>query len=116
MVQLLVIYCVFMYWAIRDVVASFFAKSLKKVKEGLATAYRKSGNQAKVCLSFAPSSTAQRYLALLQIVVVGGMASSSYVFSELQKWSREVGASISRPDGPRRVACFSRRHAFMPSF
>jgi hypothetical protein len=35
-----------------------------------------------------------------KVILVGGLASSPYVYKELQDWGQQRGVSVSRPDGP----------------
>jgi hypothetical protein len=35
-----------------------------------------------------------------KVILVGGLASSPYVYQELQSWGTRMGISVSRPDGP----------------
>ncbi|KIM87809.1 hypothetical protein PILCRDRAFT_814525 [Piloderma croceum F 1598] len=61
---------------------SFFESSLKSVKEGLEIAFENGNKLAD------------------KVILVGGLASSPYMYSELVKWGEEFGISVSRPDGP----------------
>ncbi|EIN04434.1 hypothetical protein PUNSTDRAFT_108180 [Punctularia strigosozonata HHB-11173 SS5] len=62
--------------------ASLFAASLKAIKEGLEIAI---DNQGQVTDN---------------VILVGGLASSPYIYSEISRWARSYGISVSRPDGP----------------
>ncbi|KAK6974608.1 hypothetical protein R3P38DRAFT_3335708 [Favolaschia claudopus] len=61
---------------------SFFAAPLQQIKDGLEVAFENGGRVAD------------------KVILVGGLASSPYVFSQLVAWGREFGISVSRPDGP----------------
>jgi hypothetical protein len=37
---------------------------------------------------------------LQKVILVGGLASSPYVYSKLVQWGKDLGISVSRPDGP----------------
>lgn len=37
---------------------------------------------------------------LQKVILVGGLASSPYVYSKLVEWGDNLGISVSRPDGP----------------
>ncbi|KIJ67227.1 hypothetical protein HYDPIDRAFT_25699 [Hydnomerulius pinastri MD-312] len=60
----------------------FFAPSLRYIKQGLNTVLESGDHLAD------------------KVILVGGLASSPYVFSELVSWGKEKGISVSRPDGP----------------
>ncbi|KII84793.1 hypothetical protein PLICRDRAFT_701534 [Plicaturopsis crispa FD-325 SS-3] len=62
--------------------ASFFEPSIKSIKEGLDIAFENGGKLAD------------------KVILVGGLASSPWVYSQLLKWGEESGISVSRPDGP----------------
>ncbi|EPQ53305.1 hypothetical protein GLOTRDRAFT_140147 [Gloeophyllum trabeum ATCC 11539] len=62
--------------------AAFFEPSLKSIKEGLEIAFENGDRLAD------------------KIILVGGLASSPYVYSQLVKWGEENGIPVSRPDGP----------------
>ncbi|KAF7328904.1 hypothetical protein MVEN_02520100 [Mycena venus] len=61
---------------------SFFAAPLQQIKEGLEIAFENGGRLAD------------------KVILVGGLASSPYMFSKLVAWGKEFGISVSRPDGP----------------
>ncbi|KAK6977910.1 hypothetical protein R3P38DRAFT_3120844 [Favolaschia claudopus] len=61
---------------------SFFAAPLQKIEEGLEIAFENGGRLAD------------------KVILVGGLASSPYVFSKLVAWGEEFGIIVSRPDGP----------------
>ncbi|KAF8147762.1 hypothetical protein K438DRAFT_1989457 [Mycena galopus ATCC 62051] len=61
---------------------SFFAAPLKQIQEGLEIAFENGGRLAD------------------KVILVGGLASSPYMFSKLVAWGKEFGISVSRPDGP----------------
>ncbi|KAJ6510553.1 hypothetical protein C8R45DRAFT_858499 [Mycena sanguinolenta] len=62
--------------------ASFFEAPLKQIQEGLEIAFENGGRLAD------------------KVILVGGLASSPYMFSKLVAWGKEFGISVSRPDGP----------------
>ncbi|KAJ7117906.1 hypothetical protein C8R43DRAFT_1091104 [Mycena crocata] len=62
--------------------ASFFAGPLKKIIEGLEIAFENGDRLAD------------------KVILVGGLASSPYVYSKLVEWGDNLGISVSRPDGP----------------
>ncbi|TFK51568.1 hypothetical protein OE88DRAFT_1801563 [Heliocybe sulcata] len=62
--------------------AAFFEPSLKSIKEGLDIAFENGGRLAD------------------KIILVGGLASSPYVYAQLVKWGEENSIPVSRPDGP----------------
>ncbi|KAJ7153014.1 hypothetical protein C8R46DRAFT_479992 [Mycena filopes] len=61
---------------------SFFKGPLEQIKEGLEIAFENGGRMAD------------------KIILVGGLASSPYMYSKLVAWGKEFGISVSRPDGP----------------
>ncbi|KAJ6558127.1 hypothetical protein B0H19DRAFT_129158 [Mycena capillaripes] len=61
---------------------SFFAEPLQQIKEGLEIAFENGRKLAD------------------KVILVGGLASSPYVYSKLVAWGKEFGISVSRPDGP----------------
>ncbi|KAJ7629515.1 hypothetical protein DFH06DRAFT_1225951 [Mycena polygramma] len=61
---------------------SFFAGPLQQIKEGLEIAFENGGRLAD------------------KIILVGGLASSPYMYSKLVAWGKDYGISVSRPDGP----------------
>ncbi|KAF7361376.1 hypothetical protein MSAN_01170400 [Mycena sanguinolenta] len=61
---------------------SFFEGPLKQIQEGLEIAFENGGRLAD------------------KVILVGGLASSPYVFSKLVAWGQAFGISVSRPDGP----------------
>ncbi|KAJ7911572.1 hypothetical protein B0H13DRAFT_569968 [Mycena leptocephala] len=65
-----------------DEMQSFFAAPLKQIQEGLEIAFENGGQLAD------------------KVILVGGLASSPYMFSKLVAWGKEFGISVSRPDGP----------------
>ncbi|KAJ7280218.1 hypothetical protein C8J57DRAFT_1058266 [Mycena rebaudengoi] len=65
-----------------DEMASFFAEPLKQITEGLEIAFENGGRLAD------------------KIILVGGLASSPYLYSKLVKWGEEFGISVSKPEGP----------------
>ncbi|KZP16338.1 hypothetical protein FIBSPDRAFT_794606 [Athelia psychrophila] len=65
-----------------ETMASFYAESLRCIKEGLDIAFENGQKMAD------------------KIILVGGLASSPYVYAELVKWGKDSGISVSRPDGP----------------
>ncbi|KAF7361375.1 hypothetical protein MSAN_01170300 [Mycena sanguinolenta] len=69
---------------------SFFQAPLKQIQEGLEIAFENGGRLADA--SFSHSK--------MKVILVGGLASSPYVFSKLVAWGKEFGISVSRPDGP----------------
>ncbi|KDQ57912.1 hypothetical protein JAAARDRAFT_193396 [Jaapia argillacea MUCL 33604] len=62
--------------------AKLFEPSIKSIKEGLDIAFENGNRLAD------------------KVILVGGLASSPYVYSTLVKWGDEYGISVSRPDGP----------------
>ncbi|KDQ57914.1 hypothetical protein JAAARDRAFT_155555 [Jaapia argillacea MUCL 33604] len=60
----------------------FFEPSLTSIKQGLEIAFENGDKLAD------------------KVILVGGLASSPYVYSELVAWGAEMGISVSRPDGP----------------
>jgi len=62
--------------------ASFFAPSLELIKQSLEDVWINGNKIAD------------------KIILVGGLASSPYVYNELVEWGKEFGIHISRPDGP----------------
>ncbi|KAJ7021476.1 hypothetical protein C8F04DRAFT_267971 [Mycena alexandri] len=62
--------------------ASFFADPLQKIQEGLEIAFENGDRLAD------------------KVILVGGLASSPYVFSKLDEWGKGLGISVTRPDGP----------------
>ncbi|KAJ7640457.1 hypothetical protein DFH06DRAFT_1334809 [Mycena polygramma] len=62
--------------------ASFFAGPLNKIIEGLEIAFENGDRLAD------------------KVILVGGLASSPYVYSKLREWGETLGISVSRPDGP----------------
>ncbi|KAJ7675457.1 hypothetical protein B0H17DRAFT_1182843 [Mycena rosella] len=62
--------------------ASFFAGPLEKIIEGLEIAFENGDRLAD------------------KVILVGGLASSPYVYSKLAEWGKNLGISVSRPDGP----------------
>ncbi|KAJ7629513.1 hypothetical protein DFH06DRAFT_1480482 [Mycena polygramma] len=62
--------------------ASFFAAPLKKIIEGLEIAFENGDRLAD------------------KVILVGGLASSPYVYSKLHDWGETLGISVVRPDGP----------------
>jgi hypothetical protein len=40
------------------------------------------------------------------VVMVGGLAGSAYIYAQLQQWATAYGMKISRPDGPTYVTSF----------
>jgi hypothetical protein len=78
--------------------SEFFHDSLEKIKTGLTEVYEESQQQARV--STLPW-TSEHMLKLDQnVVLVGGLASSPYVYQQLKAWATTQGMSITRPDGP----------------
>ncbi|KAJ7641482.1 hypothetical protein FB45DRAFT_900316 [Roridomyces roridus] len=61
---------------------SFFAPSLEKIMEGLEVAFENGDWLAD------------------RIILVGGLASSPYIFRQLADWGKGKGISVIRPDGP----------------
>ncbi|KAJ7262662.1 hypothetical protein B0H12DRAFT_304137 [Mycena haematopus] len=61
---------------------SFFEAPLKQIQDGLEVTFENGGRLAD------------------KVILVGGLASSPYVFSKLVAWGKEFGISVSRPDGP----------------
>ncbi|KAJ7021478.1 hypothetical protein C8F04DRAFT_267963 [Mycena alexandri] len=61
---------------------SFFKAPLEQIKEGLEIAFENGGRMAD------------------KVILVGGLASSPYMYSKLVAWGKEYGISVSRPDGP----------------
>ncbi|KAJ7186851.1 hypothetical protein C8R46DRAFT_280810 [Mycena filopes] len=61
---------------------SFFEGPLDQIKEGLEITFENGGRMAD------------------KIILVGGLASSPYMYSKLVAWGKEFGISVSRPDGP----------------
>ncbi|KAJ6515205.1 hypothetical protein C8R47DRAFT_507281 [Mycena vitilis] len=61
---------------------SFFAGPLQQIQEGLEIAFENGGKMAD------------------KVILVGGLASSPYVFSKLVAWGKGFGISVTRPDGP----------------
>ncbi|KAJ7119603.1 hypothetical protein C8R44DRAFT_672449 [Mycena epipterygia] len=61
---------------------SFFEAPLQKITEGLEIAFENGGRLAD------------------KIILVGGLASSPYMYSKLVAWGNQFGISVSRPDGP----------------
>ncbi|KAJ6491574.1 hypothetical protein DFH09DRAFT_1338454 [Mycena vulgaris] len=62
--------------------ASFFAGPLQKIIEGLEIAFENGDRLAD------------------KVILVGGLASSPYIYSKLLQWGKDMGISVSRPDGP----------------
>ncbi|KAJ7471925.1 hypothetical protein FB451DRAFT_311192 [Mycena latifolia] len=62
--------------------ASFFEGPLQKIIEGLEVAWENGDRLAD------------------KVILVGGLASSPYVYSKLVEWGDNLGISVSRPDGP----------------
>ncbi|KAJ7485160.1 hypothetical protein B0H11DRAFT_1152421 [Mycena galericulata] len=62
--------------------ATFFAAPLNKIIEGLEIAFENGNRLAD------------------KVILVGGLASSPYVYSKLVAWGEDLGISVSRPDGP----------------
>ncbi|KAJ6632564.1 hypothetical protein B0H10DRAFT_2159684 [Mycena sp. CBHHK59/15] len=62
--------------------ASFFADSLKEITDGLEIAFENGGRLAD------------------KVILVGGLASSPYMYKKLVDWGNNFGISVSRPDGP----------------
>ncbi|KAJ7153012.1 hypothetical protein C8R46DRAFT_1121030 [Mycena filopes] len=62
--------------------ASFFAVPLQKIQDGLEVAFENGDRLAD------------------KVILVGGLASSPYVFSKLDEWGKALGISVTRPDGP----------------
>jgi len=60
----------------------FFEPSIVTMKAGLKAVYLEGGRKAT------------------NVVLVGGLSSSPYVYSELLRWGRQVGLRLCRPDGP----------------
>jgi hypothetical protein len=81
-------------------VASFFSRSLKHIKDGLELAYRQSNFQATVSFSHGLPAHGIDNCHQQKVILVGGLASSPYIYKELQTWGTQMGISISRPDGP----------------
>ncbi|KII84791.1 hypothetical protein PLICRDRAFT_146294 [Plicaturopsis crispa FD-325 SS-3] len=64
-------------------IASFFEPSIRSIKDGLEeVVFGNGGNQAK------------------RVILVGGLASSPWVHSQLVLWGKQRGIAVSRPDGP----------------
>ncbi|KAJ7641484.1 hypothetical protein FB45DRAFT_358285 [Roridomyces roridus] len=61
---------------------SFFDTPLQQIIDGLEIAFENGGRAAD------------------KVILVGGLASSPYVYSKLVSWGKEFGISVSRPDGP----------------
>ncbi|KAJ7302367.1 hypothetical protein DFH08DRAFT_794556 [Mycena albidolilacea] len=61
---------------------SFFSGPLQQIRDGLEIAFENGGRLAD------------------KVILVGGLASSPYIFSKLVAWGKEFGISVSRPDGP----------------
>ncbi|KAJ7207969.1 hypothetical protein GGX14DRAFT_634628 [Mycena pura] len=55
---------------------------LREIKQGLDIAFENGGRLAD------------------KVILVGGLASSPYVYSKLVDWGNEIGVSVTRPDGP----------------
>ncbi|KAF7290593.1 hypothetical protein MIND_01299400 [Mycena indigotica] len=66
----------------REEMESFFKAPLDDIKRGLDIAFENGGKLAD------------------KVILVGGLASSPYVFSKLVAWGDEYGISVTRPDGP----------------
>jgi hypothetical protein len=83
-------------------VAGFFAKSLQKIQDGLDKAYEASGYQAKVrgLIGSPRELAAEAGQPVQKVILVGGLASSPYVYQKLVAWGRLRGVAVSRPDGP----------------
>ncbi|KAJ7764838.1 hypothetical protein B0H16DRAFT_1718048 [Mycena metata] len=64
---------------------SFFKAPLEQIKEGLEIAFENGGRLAD---------------SHQKVILVGGLASSPYMYSKLVAWGKEYGISVSRPDGP----------------
>ncbi|KAF4572464.1 hypothetical protein EYR36_006969 [Pleurotus pulmonarius] len=62
--------------------AAFFKPSIDAIIEGLKQAFENGGSLAD------------------KIILVGGLASSPYVYSKVSEWGERFGISISSPDGP----------------
>ncbi|KAF7328910.1 hypothetical protein MVEN_02520700 [Mycena venus] len=60
----------------------FFAAPLQQIKESLEIAFENGGRLAD------------------KVILVGGLASSPYMFSKFVAWGKEFGISVNRPDGP----------------
>ncbi|KAJ7074581.1 hypothetical protein C8F01DRAFT_970629, partial [Mycena amicta] len=66
----------------KEEMESFFKAPLDDIKQGLDIAFENGGKLAD------------------KVILVGGLASSPYVFAELVAWGEEHGISVTRPDGP----------------
>nr|GAT46610.1 predicted protein [Mycena chlorophos] len=66
----------------KEEMVSFFKGPVDEIKHGLEVAFENGGRLAD------------------KVILVGGLASSPYVFSKLVQWGEENGISVSRPDGP----------------
>jgi hypothetical protein len=80
----------------RDRMTSFFSASLESIKEGLLATYE----QGKTCVSRLLYGVFDAHHVIQRVVLVGGLASSPYVYRQLLNWGEKHGMSISRPDGP----------------
>ncbi|KAJ6491572.1 hypothetical protein DFH09DRAFT_1377208 [Mycena vulgaris] len=61
---------------------SFFEAPLHQITQGLEIAFENGGRLAD------------------KVILVGGLASSPYMYSKLVAWGNQFGISVSRPDGP----------------
>ncbi|KAJ7675459.1 hypothetical protein B0H17DRAFT_1182845 [Mycena rosella] len=61
---------------------SFFKAPLQQITDGLEIAFENGGRLAD------------------KVILVGGLASSPYMYSKLVAWGNQFGISVSRPDGP----------------
>jgi hypothetical protein len=75
---------------------SFFSASLESIKEGLLATYE----QGRTCVSELFDGVFNIHRVFQRVVLVGGLASSPYVYRQLLNWGEKHAMSISRPDGP----------------
>lgn len=84
---------------LRETMADFFSKSIANIKQGLDIAFE-NGQQLADVRRMKYILCDKGLTVLQKVILVGGLASSPYVYAELQKWGTENGVSVSRPDGP----------------
>jgi hypothetical protein len=79
---------------------AFFKRSLDEIQQGLQLVFEESGRAAKVRVqAYCSLSDLQLHLSQ-NVIMVGGLAGSAYIYSQLQQWAAVRGMKISRPDGP----------------
>lgn len=80
--------------------AAFFKPSIDAIIEGLRQAFENGGRVADVCCPRSHLVSISLTTACQRIILVGGLASSPYVYSKVSEWGERFGISISSPDGP----------------